>query len=110
MSGYDTARRVATSIEKHGDTMTMSRDGEGTTVTVKGRRLAGSTAEIAGSAAQQQFRVRISPIGLAASAWAIKAPLRHDTLTIDGRDREVMDAEPLGDSGVVALYELEVVG
>ena len=52
-------------------------------------------------------------IGLAeleASSWASKVPTRTDTIVIGGRTRSIIDAQPEGDSGMVALYVLEVVG
>ena len=111
MSAAGTARRVARLIRKHGETMTLSREGEATTITLKGKRIPGSTDDVGGSAEQQRCRVKIAPTELLASAWATKIPSSStDTLTIGSRARTVVDWKPLGDGDVVALYELEVVG
>lgn len=91
--------------------MTLSRVGEATTISLKGKRIPGSTDDVGGSAEQQRFRVKIAPTELLASAWATKVPSSStDTLTVGGRVRNVVDWKPLGDGDVVALYELEVVG
>ncbi|MFN4017610.1 MAG: hypothetical protein ACK4JB_19880 [Reyranella sp.] len=110
MSGY-IAERVADIIAAHGETMTLSREGEATTISLKGKRIPGSTEETGGSAEHQRFRVKIAPTELLASAWATKVPSSStDTLTVGGRPRTVVDVRPLGDGDTVALYELEVVG
>ena len=112
MSAAGTARNVARLILKHGETMTLSRDGEATTITLKGKRIPGSTEETGGSAEAQRFRVKIAPTELLASAWATKGPVvgASDTLFVGGRPRTVVDWKPLGDGDIIALYELEVVG
>ena len=110
MSAY-IAERVAEIIAVHGETMTLSREGEATTISLKGKRIPGSTDDAGGSAEHQRFRVKIAPTELLASAWASKVPSSStDTLTVGGRPRTVVDWKPLGDGDVVALYELEVVG
>lgn len=110
MSGY-IAERVADVIAAHGETMTLSRQGEATTISLRGKRIPGSTDDVGGSAEQQRFRVKIAPTELLASAWATKVPSAStDTLFVGGRPRTVVDVRPLGDGDVVALYELEVVG
>lgn len=111
MSAAGTAESVARIIAAHGESMTLSRDGEATTISLKGKRIPGSTEETGGSATVQRFRVKIAPTELLASAWATKVPSSStDTLTVGGRARTVVDCKPLGDGDVVALYELEVVG
>lgn len=111
MSGAAIAADVARIIAAHGETMTLSRDGEATTISLKGKRIPGSTDDVGGSAEQQRFRVKIAPTELLASAWATKVPSSGtDTLTVGARARTVVDCRPLGDGDVVALYELEVVG
>lgn len=111
MSAAGTARRVARLIRKHGETMTLSRDGEATTISLKGKRIPGTTDDVGGSAQHQRFRVKVAPTELLASAWASKVPsAAGDTLTVAGRPRTILDVRPLGDGDVVALYELEVVG
>lgn len=111
MPGVGTASNAARIIAAHGETMTLSRDGEATTISLKGKRIPGSTEETGGSAEAQRFRVKIAPTELLASAWATKVPSSStDTLTVGGRARTVVDCKPLGDGDVVALYELEVVG
>ena len=108
MSVHETAARF---IAERGETMTLSREGEATTISLKGKRIPGSTEETGGSATVQRFRVKIAPTELLASAWATKVPSSStDTLTVGGRARTVVDVRPLGDGDVVALYELEVVG
>lgn len=111
MSGAAIAADVARIIAAHGETMTLSREGEATTITLKGKRIPGATEETGGSAEQQRFRVKIAPTELLASAWTSKIPNSGtDSLTIGGRARTVVDCKALGDGDVVALYELEVVG
>lgn len=108
MSVHETAARF---IAERGETMTLSRDGEATTITLKGKRIPGTTEETGGSAEVQRFRVKIAPTELLASAWSSKVPNSGtDTLFVGGRPRTVVDCKPLGDGDVVALYELEVVG
>lgn len=108
MSVFETAARF---IAERGETMTLAREGEATTISLKGKRIPGSTVEIGGSAAQQQFRVKIGTAELLASAWSVKVPSSGtDSITADGRARTILDVRPLNDAGVTALYELEVVG
>jgi hypothetical protein len=110
MSGAYTAQRLAAIIAEHGETMTLQREGE-TDITLKGKRIVGGTLEDVGNtSAQQNFRVKIAPTELEASSWASKVPTRTDAIVIGGRTRSIIDAQPEGDSGVVALYVLEVVG
>lgn len=98
-------------LNGHGETMTLARSSEATTVTLKGKRIPGSTDDVGGSERQQRFRVKIGVAELAASAWSSKAPSAEgDTITIGGIPRAIVDVRPLGDAGTVALYELEVVG
>ena len=86
-----TARFVAA----RGESMTLARVGEATTISLKGKRIPGTT-----EAAE-----------LLASAWATKVPsASSDTLTVGGRVRTIVDCKPLADGETVALYELEVVG
>jgi len=111
MFGQYVATQATAVITTHGETMTLSREGEATTISLKGKRIPGSTEETGGSATVQRFRVKIAPTELLASAWATKVPSSGtDTLTVGGRARTVVDWKPLGDGDVVALYELEVVG
>ena len=111
MFGQYVAAQAAAVIAAHGETMTLSRDGEATTITLKGKRIPGSTEDTGGSAEAQRFRVKIAPTELLASAWMSKVPSSAgDTLTIGGRARTVVDVRPLGDGDIIALYELEVVG
>ena len=108
VSVHETAARF---IAERGETMTLSRDGEATTISLKGKRIPGSTEDAGGSAEHQRFRVKIAPTDLQASAWASKVPSSStDTLTVGGRVRAIADVRPLGDDDTVALYELEVVG
>ena len=107
MSLVDVAARM---IDRHGESMVLKRGGQ-TDITLKGKRLTGNTADIGnGGAVQQEFRVKIGVSELAASTWAVKKPVRGDRIAIGGRDRMVLDATPLSDGGVVALYELQVSG
>ena len=110
MSAVDVVRNAARLIALHGETMVLKRASEATAVVLKGKRLVGSTVDVGGSAAQQEFRVKIGTTELAASPWASKAPARHDSIVIDGRERSILDVRPLGDAGTVALYELLVAG
>ena len=110
MAASDTVRNAGRLVALHGETMTLKREGEASTVTLRGKRLPGTVADIGGSAAQQEFRIRVGTTELAASPWASKAPVRHDSIVIDGRERSILDVRPLGDAGTVALYELLVAG
>lgn len=108
MSAYEVAARF---VATRGDDMTLRREGVGTTITLKGKRIPGTTVAVGNSAEQQQFRVKIGVAELAASAWAVKVPnAGTDSLTVDGVERAILDVRPLNDAGVTALYELEVVG
>lgn len=105
------ADQAAAVIQDHGETMTLAREGEATTISLKGKRIPGTAEDVGGSAEQQRFRVKIAPTELLASAWTSKIPNSGtDSLTIGGRARTVVDCKALGDGDVVALYELEVVG
>lgn len=107
MSIYETAARF---IRERGETMTLGRASEGTTISLKGKRMTGALDDLGNTSAQQRFRVKIAPTEIAASAWASKAPARYDTLIVGGVTRIVDDVHPLSDSAGVALYVLEVVG
>lgn len=108
MSLAKTSRRM---LDRAGDSATLARDGEGTTITLKARRIGGSIEELGGvTAAQQVFRVKIGATEIEASAWSVKAPKRGDRLTIGGRARAVLDVQPIKERMAVALYELEVAG
>mgnify|MGYP007028107295 FL=1 len=110
MAASDTVRNAGRLVTHHGEAMTLKREGEASTITLRGKRVPGTVADIGGSAAQQEFRVKIGTTELAASPWASKAPVRHDSIVIDGRERAILDVRPLGDAGAVALYELAVAG
>lgn len=110
MSSGGVARNAARLLTTHGETMVLMRASEDTTIPLKGKRLGGSMVDIGGSAAQQEFRVKIGTTELATSPWARKAPVRHDSIVVDGRERSILDVRPLGDAGTVALYELVVAG
>lgn len=108
MSLASAARRM---LARSGDSATLARDGEGTTITLQARRIGGAVDELGGvTAAQQQFRVKVGTSELAASAWTTKVPKRGDRLTIDGRARAVLDVQPIKERATVAIYELEVAG
>ncbi len=97
-------------MQEHGEAMTLKREGEASTVTLRGKRLPGTVADIGSSAAQQELRIKIGTTELAASSWASKAPVRSDSIVVAGRERSILDVRPLGDAGTVALYELLVAG
>lgn len=108
MSLIATARRF---VSRHGETATLAREEEATTITLKARRVSGTLEELAGgTGGQQSFRVRIGSAELLASAWTVKAPARGDHLNIGGRVRSVLDARPVKDGAAVGLYDLEVAG
>lgn len=109
MSAARILRNTARVIRRHGETMTLMRTGH-TDIVLKGKRFGGGTEDTGPSAVQQVFKVKIATTELLASAWASKVPQRTDRITVGGRARTVLDARPLGDGGVVALYELEVAG
>ena len=110
MSAGDVVRNAARLIALHGETMVLKRASEATAVVLKGKRLVGSTVDVGGSAVQQEFRVKIGTSELSSSAWTSKAPGRHDSIIVDGRERSILDVRPLGDAGTVALDELLVAG
>ena len=97
-------------LQEHGEAMTLKREGEASTITLRGKRVPGTVADIGGSAAQQEFRVKIGTTELVVSSWASKTPVRSDSIVVDGRERSILDVRPLGDAGTVALYELLVAG
>jgi|GEM_PF-653271 len=94
----------------HGETMTLSRTSEATTIAVQGKRIPGALEQLGNTSAQQRFRVKVAVTEIEAAGWAIKKPARNDTILIGGVTRMVDDVRPLMDSNSVALYELEVVG
>ena len=98
-------------IDQHSETMTLKREGH-TDLAVKGKRLAGgSIAPIGGTAAQQDFDVKLSTTQLLASSWVSKVPSAStDSIVIDGRVRTILDVQPLRDGDVVAAYVLAVAG
>ena len=100
---------VARIIAAHGESMTLKREGS-TSIAVKGKRLQGTTDQVGGSAVHQEFRVRLGTAELAASSWSPAAPVRTDSIVIDDRERSILDVRPLGDAGVVHMYELTVAG
>jgi len=110
MAGY-IGRRVVQVLSKHGETMTLAREGEGTTITLKGKRIPGTAVAVGNSAEQQSFRVKIGVDELAASAWAVKVPSSStDSLTVDSIPRTILDVRPLKEGAITCLYELEVAG
>lgn len=111
MSVASTAARM---VDLYGREMTLTRASEGTTITLKGKRIGGALAPL-GNGDQQRFRVKISIAEIAASAWATKVPsaggtAAGDTLTIGTHVYNVLDVKPLHDGETLALYELEVAG
>lgn len=107
MSVLETAARF---IAERGEPMTLGRKSEVTTIALNGKRMPGGLDDLANTAAQQRFRVKIATAELAASAWAVKVPARYDTLVVGGATRIVDDVRPLMDGATVGLYLLEVVG
>ncbi|MDP2377782.1 hypothetical protein [Reyranella sp.] len=110
MSGDYTAERFAAVLDEHGDTMVLDREGEATTITLKGKRIPGTTVAIGGSAKQEQFDVKIAPTAILASTWTLKEPRRTDGILVDGKKRAVLEATPYKDSGVLCGYFLKVAG
>jgi hypothetical protein len=110
MSAGYIAERVAAMVAEHGETMVLTRPGEVTSVTLKGKAIPGGVEDLGGSAQHQAFRVKITPTELTASDWIDKSPKRGDRLTVGSRARAVRDATALKDGDVVILYELEVSG
>lgn len=107
------AKTAARMLARSSESATLARNAptaEGTTITLKARRIVGTLDPLNNAAAQQSFRVKIGTAELLASAWTTKAPARGDTLTIGGKVRKVLDARPIKDGATVALYELEVAG
>ena len=108
MSATTAAHRL---LSRYGETMTLVRAGEASTIDLKGKRIPGSLDEVGGSARQQRFRIKIGVAELAASAWTSKVPSSDgDTITVGGVPRAVLDVRPLSEGDTVALYELEVAG
>jgi hypothetical protein len=104
------AGRIAALIAERGAPMTLRRDGESDLALVGARVGSNAIDDTGGTGAQQGFRVRIAPTELAASAWATKAPRRHDRIVTDGRERSVLDVRPLYVAAEVAAYDLTVAG
>lgn len=102
---------AARMISQRGETMTLRREGEATTISLKGKRVVGTTEEAGNSAEVQRFRIKIGYSELDASAWATKVPSANtDSITVGGRERTVLDVRPLNDGGSKSIYELEVEG
>jgi hypothetical protein len=110
VAASDIVRNATRLVALHGEAMTLKRENEASVVTLRGKRVLGTVADIGGSAAQQEFRVKIGTTELAASPWANKTPVRSDSIVVDGRERAILDVRPLGDAGTVALYDLLVAG
>lgn len=110
VAGAHILRAASRIMLSHGEVMVLARGSEATTVSLKGKRIPGSTEDVGGSASQQRFRVKIAPTELAASAWVSKVPAYGDTIAVAGVPRAVMDVRPLSVGNSVALYELDVVG
>ncbi len=70
MSGAYTADRVDAIITEHGETATLSRSGEATSISLFAKRVDSTDDDIgASSASQARIKVRIGTAALAASAW-----------------------------------------
>lgn len=104
------AANAARMIAEKGQTMTLRRAGA-TDISLKGVRQNGTLIESGGSTTQQEFKVRIAPTEVAASAWSPAAPSADtDILVVGGRERAVKDVEPIYDGDTLAMYELLVAG
>ncbi len=104
------AANAAAMVARAGRTMTLERAGE-TDISLKGVRQDGALEDAGNSATQQQFRVRIAPTELLASAWASKVPSADgDTLIVESRRRRILDVDPIYDGDTLAMYELTVAG
>ncbi|WP_319798322.1 hypothetical protein [Nitrobacter sp.] len=91
--------------------MTLKRAGESDLPVIGKRVVGGSITEIGNSATEDVFQIRLSTTQLMASSWAIKEPSPDtDLIVANGRTRKVLDAAPLGDSGVVGCWLLTVAG
>lgn len=110
MSGAYFRDQVEQTLNTHGETATLSREGEGTTITLKAKRLASSEDDTGGSAAQSAFKVKIGTAALAASAWSAKLPKRTDKLAIGGRTRSVLDVDTKVDGDITVMHVLAVSG
>jgi hypothetical protein len=64
--------------------------------------------ELIGGISQNDSKVILSPTGLA--GWPGGAPKKDDWITIDGRVRSVMAAEPIKMNDVLVRIELQVKG
>lgn len=106
MSVGGTALRM---LRRGGQAMTLKRAGE-TDLSLVGKRIPGTLVEIGGSAAQQQFDVKIGTAELTASAWSAKVPRRTDSLAVDGRVCTVLNVVAIGEGGTTVLYRLTVSG
>lgn len=101
---------AAAMIAAKGQTMTLRRSGSAD-ISLKGVRQDGTLIEAGGSSAQQEFKVRVAPTEIAASAWSPAAPSADtDILVVGGRERAVKDVEPIYDGDALAMYELTVAG
>lgn len=102
---------VARYISQHGESATLSRTGEGTTITLYAKRYGAAELDFGGTtAAQATMTVRIAPTELAASAWTDKFPKRHDKLLIAGRTCIVREVDTRKDGATTMLHILTVSG
>lgn len=97
-------------LSQHGETSVMSRVGEGTTVSVKAKRMLGSTDNVGNSATQQTFQVMVGTAELEASAWTDKYPKKTDSIVFQSRTRKVLNAEPMKDGDTTVFWLLDVAG
>ncbi len=73
MSAHTIKARANRVMRRHGNAMVLRRDGP-SPITLKGKRVPGSTEEVGGTAKQQRFKVKIGVIELEASNWPVKEP------------------------------------
>lgn len=99
-------------LAAHGQSVTLKRgapaapDNSATVnAFVRGKR----RDELAGGASQEVRTVVLSPTGLAAASWPDQ-PKKDDWLTVEGRDRIVLEAERILFGGTAIRHELKIKG
>lgn len=100
----------ARSLGKVGDLAAYTRSGEGVVITLRAKRIPGSTEATTNAAEHQVFKVRIRPHELIASTWRLRTPFAGDRITINGRTCKVLDAKPLLKGRRIEGYILMVAG
>ncbi|MBB3020647.1 hypothetical protein FHR70_003733 [Microvirga lupini] len=98
-------------IAKTGQTVTLRRGTAAApvaTATVKAHVRGFKPDELIGGIDQNDSKAILSPSGLA--GWPGGTPIKGDWITIDGRVRSIVAAEPVKMNDVLVRFELQVKG